>query len=390
MKKIIAIVMCIVLLTIMITSVTVFANDGKEAIDLNEINAFSYPTAPSSLENLLVTIKGLKVNDVATITLLPETATEDSVPIKQISITGKGTEVRLDLSGSLKDGYYRLNISAPDEYFREPKTWFFMVANSQLVNPQGKSAIFSLIPPELQTYKPYRESSADTIVGSMPKPPSQPPSTMVESMRSLSDSPKQPIGSAIDSTGYHHFHWESSLASPGIWSRFTVTNPGVRHGATGEFVNDHIYVLKYGTNMTLEVGWIEGNWLSDTRYGFYYDPVNGYGYFDLSGSPLEVAIQYMDPYWYAMKITGGTWFTVHYANLGYSQYDLALNGGEVYTDYATHPSFPAAYTDLAKLYLNGWTTWNWQRWATTQLINDADAYSLHTTTNYYNFYVHSD
>jgi hypothetical protein len=155
-------------------------------------------------------------------------------------------------------------------------------------------------------------------------------------------------------------------------------------------VLDHIYVLNLGTYKTLEIGWLEGNWLSDTQYGFYYDPDNGYGYFNLPGSSLEVIILHSGTTWYAQYYSGSTWVVSWSLNLGYSQYDMALNGGEVYTDYATHPTFPVAYTDVAKLYLNGWTNWDWQRWATTQYINDADAYSLHSITNYYNFYVQSD
>ncbi len=66
-----------------------------------------------------------------------------------------------------------------------------------------------------------------------------------------------------------------------------------------------------------------------------------------------------------------------------------INKGEVFTDYGDHPTFPAATTDLAKLYIsNNWTTWDWQRWATTNL-HTTDHYATYTYTNYYNFYIYS-
>ncbi|OGO40368.1 MAG: hypothetical protein A2147_00965 [Chloroflexi bacterium RBG_16_57_8] len=93
--------------------------------------------------------------------------------------------------------------------------------------------------------------------------------------------------------------------------------------------------------------------------------------------------------WYAMYYSGDRWLTAESQNLGYSEYDYALNGGEVYTDYGDHPSFPSTTTDSARLYLNGWTVWDWQRWATTNLIQTPDTtYDVHTSTNYYNFYIH--
>jgi len=161
------------------------------------------------LDNLLVTITGLKEGDVATVTLLPESAPEDSEPILENTVTSKGTESSvIDMSYPLKDGYYQLNITAPDEYFREPKAWLFMVSDSQLVNPLGKSVVFKLVPPEDQKFQPFRGSMIQTSVDSNPEPPSEPPSIMMEWMQSLSAPAKQPIEeNTIDSTGYHHFGW---------------------------------------------------------------------------------------------------------------------------------------------------------------------------------------
>jgi hypothetical protein len=339
---------------------------------------------PASLENLVVTIKGLKEGDKATITLTPELS---NIPIRQLSLSAKGITQTADLSGSLKDGYYRVSISAPLEYFREPQAWDFMVSDSCLINPQSKSVVFNLIPPELQSFKPYRGQATNNMMPA-PEPPSTPPLTMVELIMSISDAPKQPIQTSIRSTGYHHFHWELDSAFTGIWSRFAITDPGVRHAATAEFVLDHIYTLDWSLG-SLEIGWIEASWKDSSRYGFVYDATNGWGYFNLPGSPLNVFLQsYGTNTWYASYWDGSSWVGVRSINLGYSFFDAALNGGEVYTDYATHPSLPSTTTDLTKLVSSGWVDWDSTYSATTQAINDADAYDMHTTTNYYNFYIH--
>jgi hypothetical protein len=58
---------------------------------------------PTTLENLAVTVTGLKETDVATITLLPETAPTDSVPILRRVMTGEGNgdNNTVDMSGTL-------------------------------------------------------------------------------------------------------------------------------------------------------------------------------------------------------------------------------------------------------------------------------------------------
>ncbi len=170
------------------------------------------------------------------------------------------------MSYPLKDGYYKLQIVADESYFREPKAWLFSVIDSEIVNPGRKSAVFGLIPPENQKYRPKRESKDPILqmeAGSVP-PPSSEPEVMAECMLSLSAAPKEPLGSK--STGYHHFGYHSTLSCPGIQGRFEVVDPGVRHGATGEIAVDHIYASNSTGNEWMEIGWAEVNFDDDVLF----------------------------------------------------------------------------------------------------------------------------
>ena len=343
---------------------------------------------PASLEKLLVSVTGLKDGDVARVTLIQDASTDNIDPILEHSIIGGLDNGIVDMSRPLEDGYYRLEISAPDEYFRVPKSWDFMVSKSELVNPQGKSAEFKLIPPELQMFEPDRQPVVHSIVEANHEPPVEPPTSMVEHMSSLSSPARIP--NVVDSVGYHYFKWKSTLASPGMWARFTVSDPGVRHGATAEFVVDHIYIFDWDY-YSMEIGWAECSWRQDVREMFVYDGIDeDWHFFNLPGSPLEVQLRAYSgsTLWYAMAYYSGTWHILDSHYLGFSQYEEGHNGGEVFTDYADHPSFPAATTDLAKLYIsNDWVNWDWQRWATTE-PKTSDTYDVHTSTNYYDFYIH--
>ncbi|MBN1369685.1 MAG: hypothetical protein JW954_05570 [Dehalococcoidaceae bacterium] len=370
-------------------SLPVLANIQTESIDtLQNDSQIDEQYSIASLNALIVTVNGLKEGDQAIISLLPSRSSDKDIPLLEKIVTG-GKTAEIDMSLPLKDGYYKLQIVADETYFREPKAWLFSVIDSELVNPMGKSAVFELIPPENQKYQPKREPEdpvSQLEAGSAP-PPSNEPKVMAECMLSLSATPKEPIMSK--STGAHQFGYWSTLDCPGIWGRFEVVDPGVRHGATGEIALDHIYANDSTGDQWMEIGWAEVNFDDDVQYLFEYDSYReDWRLYDLPANPIEVSLfNYSSTIWTAMYQDNG-WTVMASENVGFSDASNQFNAGEVRTGYDTHPSFPEADTDISKLYIsNQWQNWDWQRWATTYTLT-CDTYDIHTSTAYYDFYIH--
>jgi len=99
---------------------------------------------------MTVTINGLEKGDKATLTLSlsPGIDPAEKPLFKQtIRSDGEGS-LTVEITTSLKDGYYQLLLEAPKKYFREPKGYLFQVYQSQIVNPVGRPVIFSLLPKE--------------------------------------------------------------------------------------------------------------------------------------------------------------------------------------------------------------------------------------------------
>lgn len=97
-----------------------------------------------------VTINGLQSDDEAELQILPELAV-DQKPIYQYTIKGDITTLTTDIIVTLEDDYYKLVLQAPCKYFHDPRSYLFMVYQSQLINPGKKPIIFDLIPPEKQS-----------------------------------------------------------------------------------------------------------------------------------------------------------------------------------------------------------------------------------------------
>jgi hypothetical protein len=108
------------------------------------------------------TINGLGEGEEATLCLAWNTVDSDEVLLEK-NITGEGEAITVELSASLEDGYYQLVLEAPPEYFRDPKGYSFQVWESEMRNPTGKSIVFDLIPPEAQTFRPYRDSDEGDV-----------------------------------------------------------------------------------------------------------------------------------------------------------------------------------------------------------------------------------
>jgi len=351
----------------------------------------------ASLDNLMVTVIGLEKGDEAVLTLAPEGSQTDADSLLSSSLISEGSEeIATNMSSKLADGYYQIQIKAPDKYFREPKAWLFMVSGGKLINPNGKSVVFQLIPPGDQIFQPHRGPNVTTVQSANQVenlPPSSPPPSMMECMMSLSATPKQPISeNTTTSLTPQYFCYYSTLPCPGLEGRFTVVNPGVIHGSTPEEAVDHVYAQQTTSGgPQIEAGWAEVNFTSDTRYMYEYDSYHNSWYlFNLPSNPLHVEVMYNPSNWYAMYDNGSSWVTLNYANLGISNSAFLVNGGEVQTNNSTYPSFPTSTTDISKLEIaNSWVNWDWQRWATTYLMTCSN-YNLQNITYYYHFTIQSN
>jgi hypothetical protein len=109
------------------------------------------------------TINGLEEGEEATLCLARNTVDSDEVLLEK-NIIGNGEAITVELDASMEDSYYQLVLEAPPKYFRDPKGYFFQVWQSEIVNPTGKSIVFDLIPPEAQTFRPYRDSDVEADV----------------------------------------------------------------------------------------------------------------------------------------------------------------------------------------------------------------------------------
>jgi len=108
------------------------------------------PQPPSSAPGdirMTVTINGLEKGEEATLAISHEgsTASEEFFFKRDVISDGKKATT-VDIAANLEDGYYQLLLEAPDKYFRDPKGYFFMVSQSQIINPTGMKVIFNLLP----------------------------------------------------------------------------------------------------------------------------------------------------------------------------------------------------------------------------------------------------
>lgn len=152
-----------------------------------------------------VSVHGLRDGDVATLHLLPDSENTSTrlaeLGIQFPSIEIQNESIRLDL-GMLPDGYYKLIIETPEDYFREPLGYLFMIRTGQLVRDSNVPVIFELIPPFTHGLPPCRvfeeqpetflPSTDMTIVEGEDKIQIERTDCISEGLISLSGPPKQP------------------------------------------------------------------------------------------------------------------------------------------------------------------------------------------------------
>ncbi len=354
------------------------------AITLVPMGAGAVIAAPSDIQ-MTVTINGLEKGEEATLTISHEgtVTAEDPLFVRTIKNNGEKS-LTLDIGANLKDGYYQLLLEVPEKYFRDPKGYFFAVSNSNIVNPRGNSIIFDLIPPSAQIYKIYRGPTSTTDGNEI---------YMSEVFRSLS-APERIIqgqGAIRNEEGYHYFGPMTYQNNYGVWGRFDVVNPGVIHDqTTNQFAVDRVMARSDAGNKWIEIGWAEVSWGSNTRYMYEYDSYTSQWDFDPlpTGLTLEVLVEkYSGTSWGAFyKNSSGNLILMGgaYKDIGMSLAGMGENQGEVYTNYASQPSFPSATTDKNKIATSLYTYYDWtDSYSTYEWANSP--YTAYYRTKYTDF-----
>lgn len=179
MKKLI--ILCAVVLTTLLLTSSVAGCQQK-----------SQPSSATGNIRMTATINGLEKGEEATLTISHEgSAASEELFFKRAIISDGKKAITVDIAANLEDGYYQLLLEAPDKYFREPKGYFFMVSQSQIVNPTGRKVIFNLLPqPEGLVAEAYISLSAP------PKGP-PPPSPLIIS-RAVPDEAYYLPGERVD------------------------------------------------------------------------------------------------------------------------------------------------------------------------------------------------
>jgi len=133
----------------------------------------SPPSSATGNIRMTATINGLEKGEEATLSVSHEgSAASEELFFKRDVISDGQKAITVDIAANLEDGYYQLLLEAPDKYFREPKGYFFMVSQSQIVNPTGRKVIFNLLPqPEGLWAEAYISLSAPPKAPPPPAPP---------------------------------------------------------------------------------------------------------------------------------------------------------------------------------------------------------------------------
>jgi len=162
MKKLI--ILCAIVLTALLLIASVAGCQQK-----------SPPSSSTGNIRVTATINGLEKADEATLTISHEgSAASEEFFFKRDVISDGKKAITVDIAANLEDGFYQLLLEASEKYFRDPKGYFFMVSQSQIVNPTGMKVIFNLLPqPEGLVAEAYISLSALPKVGGAPPPPFQ-------------------------------------------------------------------------------------------------------------------------------------------------------------------------------------------------------------------------
>lgn len=353
-----------------------------------------------------VIVEGLQGEDTAELQLLPDTPeTADRLLACGLTLPRQSVRQgihRIDIP-SIPDGSYRLAMTAPPEYFREPQGYLFQVLEARIVRRSDLSFRFRLVPPAAQVLPPCRNLTAQQEPSSS-EPASRysasgsHPACMAEYTLDLSGpslQPEPPEGDAGASIApYYYAGPTTAQDNQGVWGRSYVVNPSVTHGGATEFVTERVYADSGASWM--EAGWAEVSWRGGeiSQYVYVYESVNHawrwYDEYPLSvGTPVEVEVRYVSSsdQWRAQIRWGGSWHVLAQESLGFTTADRGHNRGEVYTDDGTCPILPISRFDRGYLYINDvWMIWD-TRYPTS--FEGDVPYQCDMIEEYHSFLIHS-
>lgn len=268
----------------------------------------SCPTSASSgALRLEVVIEGLE-ESAAELQLVPFSAetsaylSECGVILPELAVQD-GTYV-MNIAG-IPDGSYRLTLSAPPGYFRDPEGYLFLVFESQIIRFSDVPLHFRLISPSVQRLPPCRDIEGYPDLTSVPEQALLESQAVCRAERTipLSIPPKEPEVyeqeiEGVRSVGYHYVGPRTFQDSSGVWGRNYVVDPGVIHPHPGltQFVCERVYASNGGNWM--EAGWVEHSQLDNRQYVYEYDSATQnwnffIGQYLLSpGTPVETRVRY--------------------------------------------------------------------------------------------------
>jgi hypothetical protein len=358
-----------------------------------------------------VKVEGLKGKHIAELQLLTDTSQTAAC------LSAQGTRLpELDVgNGSrnitiadIPDGFYKLIVDAPTDYFRDPAGYLFQVKDGQIVRHPSFVFRFHLVPPTEQDLPPCREfEKRFTLPPSDSEPDTRdiPADTQKDACQAectvdISTPPKRPERpheTEVLDVGYHYAGPMTTQDNQGVWGRNTVVDPNVPHpGPAGNrFVVERVYANDASWDHWIEAGWGEVSWRDDRQYIYEFDTVNNtWIFFDeynlASGSRVETDVQY-DPnlgMWKARyHLGGGYWRVLMTADIGFMTASQGYNRGEVYTADGVHPILPLSGFDKGYLLIDGvWRIWDTRYWT---VIARNDPYQCDMLTQYYRFNIHS-
>ncbi len=195
-------------------------------------------------------------------------------------------------------GSYQLILSAPDEYFREPRGYLFQVTMDGLSFDNSLPIKFKLIPPNEQELPPCRENQTlqensagvgeqndDLFTGQS--------ICMAEQLTDLSSFPKNPepresVSNETLNEGWHYVGPWTTQQNKGVIGRNYVVDPGVFIGGETQFVAERVYAAN-GENW-MEAGWAEVSWRDNKQYVYQFDSTTYEWYFFLINITFQLEL----------------------------------------------------------------------------------------------------
>jgi hypothetical protein len=342
--------------------------------------------------NFDISVDGLNDSDVAEFQLVPELPitkkyfTELKIVLPFTRAQNGNQTIKWQ---NIPVGNYRLILSAPSEYFREPKG--YLVSVTEPFNIEKPSSIvvhFDLIPPTKQQYPLCRFVTSKNTANQPIKCMEERLAVLLATSLKPAILPKVPL---LD--GYYHYSQVYSLSSHlGIRSNITVTNPDIPHGFV--FSNHalcHIYAAIY-PDQWIETGWAEASWADDKQFVFEYDTnQNDWNVYDdiviEPGAELMAKVEWLyNNTWQASVVVNDLMHILKTVDVGFTQTNFVANGFETASRITDDPRrMPPAHFSQAML-SNGseWLEWNSSNTGPT-FTNVNPPYEIHVAEEFSDF-----